>query len=461
MTTLKRAVWLLILLLGFLSAGGGSRTAHAHTINAWVISSGGKAGWRKINGSLRPIESLRFGDFDGNGKADVFSSWGGKWYVSYDGTGQWTRINSSQVAIENLRFGRFDNNNKTDVFTAWGGKWYVSYDGTGQWTNINSSQVPISDLLFGNFVGNTKTDVLAAWGGKWYVSESGTGGWQQINSSSYGTASLRAGKFRGEYGNDAFKHDIFRTDGSKWYVSYDGTGQWTYINASNIALSDLGFADFDGDGLTDIFAAWGGSWYVSEDGTGTWEKLNTSNVGRGQLRFADFDGDRKADVFNVAAEAHIGLSIIRHTSTPLDDATADAILASATNVLQTVDGPGDVTCLAHLSRSGAVTVFTLGDGSIDSAAEESAVRALPGFVKVVNMINFCGEIKAVSGCAPSPGSSMTLARTTADLEGAMWLHEYGHTRGLGHSDDSDYVMFKTVTSQALRVSASECNSYRK
>ena len=76
-------------------------------------------------------------------------------------------------------------------------------------------------------------------------------------------------------------------------------------------------------------------------------------------------------------------------------------MADASTALQTNDGPGDVACAVTFTRDGDVTAFTDGDGSIDSSAEFSTVIGLPGWVKVVNQINWCGGLAPnIIGCSP-------------------------------------------------------------
>jgi hypothetical protein len=156
------------------------------------------------------------------------------------------------------------------------------------------------------------------------------------------------------------------------------------------------------------------------------------------------------------------LQVRRFTTTPLTDAEATSILGNATTVLQTNDGAGDVACAVQMSRSGGVTVFADGDGSIDSAAEFNALIGLPGHIKAVNQINWCGGlIPNVIGCAPVPGNSLAIVRFTASLEGILWAHEFGHNKGLGHrNDDANAVMNGTITSTRRRVTAAECTSFR-
>ena len=157
------------------------------------------------------------------------------------------------------------------------------------------------------------------------------------------------------------------------------------------------------------------------------------------------------------------LSVTRFTTATLDNARADAILADATNVLRTNDGPGDVACAVELVRQGDVTAFTAGDGSIDSQAEfETVVVNSPGNVKVVNAINWCSTLKPnVIGCAPRPGSALAVVRFTENQEGILWAHEYGHNKGLSHrTDDQNVVMFPSIATNRLRVNQAECDAYR-
>jgi hypothetical protein len=156
------------------------------------------------------------------------------------------------------------------------------------------------------------------------------------------------------------------------------------------------------------------------------------------------------------------LNVRRFTTAALTNADADRIMADSTTVLQTNDGTGDVECATSFIRDGDVTVFADGDGSIDSQAEFSTLIGLPGHVKVVNQINWCGGlIPNVIGCAPVPGASLAIVRYTPALEGILWAHEYGHNKGLSHrNDDPNAVMNGTIGSTRQRVNAGECTSFR-
>ena len=154
------------------------------------------------------------------------------------------------------------------------------------------------------------------------------------------------------------------------------------------------------------------------------------------------------------------LQVSQHTSLNLTDAGADTILVDATTVAQTNDGPGDVACGVGVARNGGVTTFTV-SGIINSSADLNAVLALPGNIKVVNQINWCGGFSPnIIGCAPIPGTSLAVVRFTANQEGILWLHEFGHNQGLNHRNDPNAVMNPVIAPTRRFVDTPECNAYR-
>ncbi len=154
--------------------------------------------------------------------------------------------------------------------------------------------------------------------------------------------------------------------------------------------------------------------------------------------------------------------ISRFTTTNLTDANADLILAEKGAILQNLDSPGDVACNVEFIRNGPVTTFALGNGSINSEADFVAVNGQPGQVKVVNQINWCGAlIPNVIGCAPVPGPSLVVVRFTPSREGILWVHEFGHNKGLSHRNGNDLVMNPVIGSTKRSVNQAECDAYRQ
>lgn len=155
------------------------------------------------------------------------------------------------------------------------------------------------------------------------------------------------------------------------------------------------------------------------------------------------------------------LQVSRFTTTTLTNARADAIIGDMGPILQNVDSAGDVACNVAFSRNGPVTTFSTGTGVINSQADFQAVNSLPGQIKVVNQINWCGGLAPnIIGCAPVPGNSLVVIRFTLNQEGILWVHEFGHNKGLNHRNGVDLVMNPFIGTTQRGVNQAECNAYR-
>lgn len=149
---------------------------------------------------------------------------------------------------------------------------------------------------------------------------------------------------------------------------------------------------------------------------------------------------------------------------PVTDNLARDIIRQATLRASRADYADDISCCVSVVRTGTAQVFgTLNDGldTLDSIGELTACLTNPiSRVKVVREINYCGGPGSnIIGCAYTPGFGMAVVRfSTISDEGALWMHEYGHNTGLGHSTDSRAIMFASLGAARL-LAQSECNSY--
>jgi len=152
---------------------------------------------------------------------------------------------------------------------------------------------------------------------------------------------------------------------------------------------------------------------------------------------------------------------ITGSAAPITAADADRILCNAGNILQIRDSANDVACPVELGRVGNIATAE-GPISIDSQAELDQVFALPGYVKVVDEINYCGGMMAPSavGCGGRREGRprMVVERYFANSEGMVWAHEYGHTKGLEHRTDSSAALM--YPSGGREVNATECAAFR-
>jgi hypothetical protein len=146
----------------------------------WFLSSGGSEDFTPVNNSDKHVSDLRFGDFDGDGKTDVFgvvlfgpNDW--RWAFSKSAQGFWadgvlrpamSDNDGNPTPVHNLVVADFDGDGYADVATSLGGSdWIVSYNGRGDWTHFNLAStrechIPDFYLAIGRFAGNAGADVL-------------------------------------------------------------------------------------------------------------------------------------------------------------------------------------------------------------------------------------------------------------------------------------------------------------
>jgi hypothetical protein len=236
--------------------------------------------WFQINGNFNsrdPTAQLGVGDFDGDGKDDLFLATGEGWYYSPGGKADWRFLSAKTEAIGSLLFGDFDGDGRTDVFTQIGDDWMVSWGGISPWQEINHSQWRMKDFVIGDFVGDRRADVFFARGDQWFVSDGGVGPFLPFATASQKITELRFGDFDGDK-----KTDVLAIMGGQFQVVLAKPGPqnnrlWRPLrSATGITIDSVFVADFDGSGIADIafrtkVPAGRGfryAWKVCKDGTG-------------------------------------------------------------------------------------------------------------------------------------------------------------------------------------------------
>ena len=236
------------------------------------------------------VDAVALGDFDGDGRDDVFRTDGSAWWWLSGGRGGWERLNSSSIGLASLRFGDFDGDGRTDVFRATGTEWRWSRSGSSPWAVLRAATESSDALRFGDFDGDGRTDALRADGAAWWVSAGASSAWSRVNTSSVPIDRLAVGDFDGD-GRD----DVFDATGSEWRWSRSASSPWTRLNASSATLGSLAFADVDGDDRTDVLRSASDRRWASLGGASPWTELAHATEPLTDLRFGDLDGDGRAD----------------------------------------------------------------------------------------------------------------------------------------------------------------------
>ena len=309
--------------------------------NTWERWAGPEA--ILLGGAAR---QLYVGDFDGDGRDDVFrADQGGNGYqyntwFSPTGSGGWTWKAGPQVALagedRQPYIGDFNGDGRDDILLAYNdstsenriyisngdGSWTAWAGGLNYWLGGADRQV-----LIGDFDGDGDDDILRADGGgdgtqyNRLALSNGSGGWSATFNSPArqlrgDNRALVVGDFDGDGDDDILRAD-WNGDGSQWnaVIPSHGNGSWGYwggLLPVSLAPGDraLHIADFDADGRDDLLLAdWGGSgtdqnrvfrslasggWDTNWAAPNWW--LGGSNR---QVFLGDFDADGRADVLRV------------------------------------------------------------------------------------------------------------------------------------------------------------------
>lgn len=208
---------------------------------------------------------LATGDFDGDGRADVFLANGTAWFFSRAAVRPWEFLRPSNKRIRDLGFADIDNDAITDVlYRDPGGRLgYVKSGAAVQVAPLTTSPVPIADLRFGDFDGDGLTDIFYTLRGQWWVWYGRTRAWTRAQTSSKPISELLFGEF-----DDVRGTDVVGVNAAGWQYSSATTLAWAPLNGKfTRSFSTAVAADLDGNGRSDILVDVDGEkWLYSRDG---------------------------------------------------------------------------------------------------------------------------------------------------------------------------------------------------
>eukprot|EP00049_Salpingoeca_infusionum_P000728 m.41968 g.41968 ORF g.41968 m.41968 type:complete len:537 (-) comp10634_c0_seq2:212-1822(-) len=156
------------------------------------------------------------------------------------------------------------------------------------------------------------------------------------------------------------------------------------------------------------------------------------------------------------AEIHkISMGWCYHTA--LEDTMTEADInlgwEHATNISFEVNFEGDQGCCLEWENAGSGGAFGTSTDELDIIDNQEEMDAVLeqscGRMKFVNTINWCGETALnVIGCAYIGGTAHVVVKLNQpQFDARLWVHEVGHTVGLGHnSNSSRYIMYGAMQS---------------
>lgn len=161
-----------------------------------------------------------------------------------------------------------------------------------------------------------------------------------------------------------------------------------------------------------------------------------------------------------AALRDVELNIAHIEGVSLSEAMVDRILAAASLVIQKQDSPSDTACPVNLKRKAKLIALKEKDlpEAIDSYEAMAHLADLPGDVKVVKRIGWCGYFGVFLGCAGEGEGLMAVVPNDGALEDILWAHEFGHTTGLPHTAPPlpRRMMLDVVGADHRDVTSGEC-----
>ncbi len=294
----------------------------------WKTSWGGKSQWQPLSHAIIDINKLGFGDFDGDGKTDIFFNYDGYWHIAYSGNTPIRKLIQSSLTAQYFAYKDFDGDGLADLLFASGEHIYIAYKikwearlsaFTALYTNkvIENCALSLSELRFGDFDGDGKCDIICRDSDNGFLKVAYSVGrgemfedFELINYTSIDISNLVVHDYNNDGKCDFLYHDATYQKINVGYSNGRGNSisNWTpVLFGTSIPIQNLAFYDFNGDSLIDIFHHDNivNKFKVAYNRKGNtadgWHSINSSSIPLENLRFGDFNGDEKTDIFTVSS----------------------------------------------------------------------------------------------------------------------------------------------------------------
>jgi hypothetical protein len=157
--------------------------------NQLRVSWAGTSRWDLLNTSEGSIGDFALVDLNNDRKADLFyAPPGAVWKIAYGCLGPLASYASMvpSRSLKEIRFGDFNDNGRTDIFWIMSGYWYVWLDGGSLWSTLRPALTSnIDDVIVADFDGNGRSDIARANSLAWDVSHDGVGDWVTLRLSPF------------------------------------------------------------------------------------------------------------------------------------------------------------------------------------------------------------------------------------------------------------------------------------
>ena len=256
-----------------------------------VSISGGVA----LVGAPGKVENILVGpgkayvyDLDGPAAEIIGIRNNGIWYYNV-ATAQWTQM-TADVGAKDIAAGNFNGDGFADVASTWDNFGLFYQDGaTLAWTKVDD--LPPMRVTAGDITGDGRDEIIGTWtNGIWYYNVAAAQ-WTQM-SADVGAKDIDAGDFNG----DGFA-DVASTwdDFGLWWQN-GNTLVWTKVD--DLPPMSVTAGDVNGDGRDEIIGTWSnGIWYWDFVAS-KWTQMTTYAT-NGDIAAGDFTGDGNADVASI------------------------------------------------------------------------------------------------------------------------------------------------------------------
>ena len=249
-----------------------------------------KVFWKFLTKSNYRAVDIGIGDFNGDGKDDVFvygAIRSGEWYYSASATGAWSKLGTSYYRPNQLAIADFTGDGISDL-VAYGalrsGELAISRSSNTSWEAYGNFFGRINSLVAGNFDSDRAKELLKFESGNFYYLDGSIEHtyWTRINNNSASNVininKIFIGNFNTELtlrNNDQNISDILVNDiDNGWFISIDSTSEFNRFNGPILENgTNYKFLKFDQNNFSNAIKLQNKKLYISNGNFSEWLEI--------------------------------------------------------------------------------------------------------------------------------------------------------------------------------------------